>query len=154
LKHLLATLLLALASPALSDEWRRYENTTYGFAVDIPPGLQWRGESGDGNGQDFTSPTVTLSLVAEPSSDGFEAAVREWEAWEAGQGWNVVSRMITPTRASVSARRAGWLMEMRGLSLCGDAAVTLQLEYASADVAAMQPIVERLGSSLAVTRRC
>ena len=53
---------LLIVSPALADDWQRYENTTYGYSIDIPPGLLWRGESYEGDGQDFTTPTLTLSL--------------------------------------------------------------------------------------------
>jgi hypothetical protein len=150
----LAALLVLMAAPALADDWQRYENRTYGYAVDVPPGLVWRGESGTGDGQDFTSPTATLSLSGKMTPDGFEAAVRDWRDWEAGQGWNIVFEAVTPAAARVSARRAGWLMEMRALNLCGDALVTLQLEYGTADVAAMQPVLDRLAASFTATRRC
>ena len=138
--------MLLAASPAAAQEWQRYENQLYGYAVDVPPGLQWRGEGGNGDGQDFTTPTITLSLQGSVALDGFEAAVREWRDWESGQGWN--------TRASVSARRSGWLRERRALALCGDALVKLQLEYGVADAAAMQPIIDRLATSLSRTRAC
>ncbi len=154
MRAVLAGVLMLAMAPALADEWRRYENQRYGYAVDVPPGLLWRGESGSGDGQDFTSPTVTLSLRGEPTPEGLEAAVRDWREWEAGQGWNVVYEMMTPTRASVSAKRPGWLMEMRAIGLCGDAMVKLQLEYGTADVAAMQPVIDRLVASFMATRRC
>lgn len=150
----LAAGLVLMAAPALADDWQRYENRTYGYGVDVPPGLVWRGEGGTGDGQDFTSPTVTLSLRGQMAPDGFEAAVRDWHDWETGQGWNIVFEAVTPTAARVSARRPGWLMEMRALDICGDALVTLQLEYGTADVAAMQPVLHRLASSLTTTRRC
>ena len=154
MKALLAAVLLLAASPAAAQEWQRYENQLYGYAVDVPPGLQWRGEGGNDDGQDFTAPTITLSLQGSVALDGFEAAVREWRDWESGQGWNIMFEMVTPTRASVSARRSGWLMEMRALALCGDALVKLQLEYGVADAAAMQPVIDRLATSLSRTRAC
>jgi hypothetical protein len=148
-------LLLALAaSPALADDWQRYENQLYGYAVDIPPGLLWRGEGGNGDGQDFTTPTLTLILRGKLTPEGFETAIREWREWESQMGWNLMYETVTPTRASFSARRSGWLMEMRALALCSDAMVKLQVEYGTADAAAMQPVIERLARSLSSTRRC
>lgn len=151
---MLAAALILLAAPAVAEEWQRYDNDVYGYALEIPPGLQWRGEGGNGDGQDFTSPTVTLSVRAEMAPEGFEAAIRSWRNWESRQGWNLVYEMTTPTEASASARRSGWLMEMRALSLCGEALVKLQLEYGTADVAALRAVVERLAQSLEATRPC
>jgi hypothetical protein len=152
--RLLPVLLLLLATPAFADDWQRYENQLYGYAIDVPPGLLWRGEGGNGDGQDFTTPTVTLHVRAAPSPAGFEASVRDWQDWEGGQGWNIAFQSVTPTRAALSARRPGWLMEMRGIDLCGTAWVKFQLEYGVADVATMGPVIERLASSLARTRPC
>lgn len=146
--------LLLLATPAAADDWQRYENQLYGYAIDVPPGPEWRGEGSNGDGQDFTTPTVTLHVRAEPSPAGFESSVHDWQEWEAGQGWNIVFQSVTPTRAALSAKRPGWLMEMRAIDLCGIAWVKFQLEYSVADVAAMGPVVERLASSLAKTRPC
>lgn len=150
----LLALFMLLASPALADDWQRYENQLYGYALDIPPGLLWRGEGSNGDGQDFTSPTVTLHVRAEPSPNGFEASFRKWQEWEAGQGWNVVFQSVTPTWASLSARRSGWLMELRAIDLCRTAWVNVQLEYTVTNAVTMRPIIERLASSLARTRPC
>ena len=54
MRVMLAALLILLTAPASAEDWQRYENRLYGYAVDIPPGLMWRGESGNGDGQDFT----------------------------------------------------------------------------------------------------
>ncbi len=151
----LALALIALiASPTLADEWRRYENQLYSYAIDIPPGFLWRGEASNGDGQDFTTPTLTLSVRALPTPDGFAAAIGDWKEWEVSQGWNLVFEMTAPSRAEASARRSGWLMEMRAIDLCRTAYVQFQLEYAIADVGRMANIIERLASSLERTRPC
>lgn len=147
-------LLLLLATPAFADDWQRYENQLYGYAVDVPPGLEWRGEGANGDGEDFTTPTLTLHVRAEPSPGGFAAAVREWQEWETNMGWNIVFQSVTPTAATLSAKRPGWLMEMRAIDLCDAAWVKVQLEYGVADVAAMKPVIERLAASLSKTRPC
>lgn len=152
--RLLLALLLLLATPACADDWERYENQLYGYTIYIPPGLLWRGEGSNGDGQDFTTPTVTLHVSAAPSPEGFEAAVRDWQEWEAGQGWNIVFQSVTPTAAAFSAKRSGWLLDARAIDLCGTTWVKVQLEYGVADVAAMGPVIERLASSLMRTRRC
>ncbi len=152
--RLLLALVALLAQPALADDWQRYENQLYGYAIDIPPGLLWRGEGGNGDGQDFTTPTVTLHVRAEPSPDGFESAFRGWQDWEAGQGWNMVFQSVTPTAATLSAKRSGWLMEMRAIDLCAAAWVKFQIEYTTADAGKMGPVIERLAASLTTTRPC
>ncbi len=146
--------LLAITSPIPAPGWGHYTNQLYGYGIDVPPGLIGRGEAGNGDGQDFTSPTITLMVRAEPTPDGFEASIRDWRAWESKQGWNMVFEMVTPTQASVSAKRPGWLMEMRAITLCGDAVAKFQLEYMTAEAAAMQPVIARLAASLEQTRKC
>ena len=92
---------LLMISPALGDEWQRYENTAYGYSIDIPPGLIWRGESYEGDGQDFTTPTLTLSLQGKRMPDGFEAAIRDWREWETRVGWTFTYGMTTPSAESL-----------------------------------------------------
>ena len=153
MKALLVAALL-MVSPAFADEWRRYENTAYGYVVDVPPGLQWRGESYEGDGQDFTTPTLTLSLRAKMTPDGFEAAVQEWREWETQMGWIFTYDMTTPRNATASGKRPNWLLEMRAVSICDQAIAIMQVEYGIADVARMKPIIERLASSFRATRKC
>lgn len=154
MRAIFAALFLLLAAPALADDWQRYENTTYGYTLDIPPGLLWRGEGGNGDGQAFTTPTVTLMVQGLPAPAGFEAAIRKWRDWESRMGWNLVFEMTTPSAASASARRSGWLMEMRAITICGDAVALLQIEYGTVEAVTMKPTIERLARSLRATRRC
>ncbi len=156
MKRAAALLLLTLlAVPAVAaDGWQRYENQLYGYALDIPPGMLWRGEGGNGDGQDFTTPTVTLMVRGEKTPDGFEAAIASWRRWESQMGWNFTYEMTTPSAAAASARRSGWLMEMRAVPLCGDALALLQLEYGTVDAVSMRPVIERLAASLEATRPC
>lgn len=153
MKALLVAALL-MVSPAFADEWRRYENAAYGYEVDIPPGLVWRGESYEGDGQDFTSPTVTLSLQGKLAPEGFEPAIRDWREWEMQMGWTFTYEMTTPSAASASAKRPNWLLEMRALPLCSGALARLQLEYGINDAVAMKPVIERLAASFKRTARC
>ena len=153
MRALLVAALLTI-SPAFADEWQRYDNTAFGYSVDIPPGLQWRGESYEGDGQDFTTPTLTLSLRANMTPEGFEAAIREWSAWETKMGWTFTYAMTTPRSASASGKRSGWLLEMRALSICDQAVAIMQVEYGLADIARMKPVIERLASSFKPTRKC
>ena len=114
----LALLVLLLATPALGDEWGHYANTRFGYEIDVPPGLLARGEAGDGAGQDFTSPTVTLMGTGEAAdAAGFEAAVADWRQWEERQGWNVMfRRRRRPRRSSAGGAAAG--PSRRGPSAC------------------------------------
>jgi hypothetical protein len=145
---------LLIVSPALADDWQRYENTTYGYSIDIPPGLLWRGESYERDGQDFTTPTLTLSLKGKHMPDGFEAAIRDWREWETQMGWTLTYEMTTPGAASASGKRPNWLLEMRAVPLCNDALAIMQLEYGVGDAANMKPVIARLASSFKATRRC
>ncbi len=145
---------LLMISPALGDEWQRYENTAYGYSIDIPPGLIWRGESYEGDGQDFTTPTLTLSLQGKRMPDGFEAAIRDWREWETRMGWTFTYGMTTPSAAAASGKRPNWLLEMRAISICNDALAIMQLEYGIGDAGRMNKTIERLASSFKATRRC
>ncbi len=152
----LALLVLLLATPALGDEWGHYANTRFGYEIDVPPGLLARGEAGDGAGQDFTSPTVTLMVTGEAAdAAGFEAAVADWRQWEERQGWNVMFQATTPSEAQFSGRRSGWAIEARAISLCGGRALArYQLEYGTADGPRLRPVIEQLARSFRATGRC
>ena len=145
---------LLMISPALGDEWQRYENTAYGYSIDIPPGLIWRGESYEGDGQDFTTPTLTLSLQGKRMPDGFEAAIRDWREWETQMGWTLTYEMTTPSAAAASGKRPNSLHEMRAIPVCKDALAVMQLEYGVGDAVNMKPVIARLLSSFTATRKC
>jgi hypothetical protein len=61
LSTLLSLLVLAAPAPS-SDDWTSYTNERFGYSVAIPPGLQGKGESVNGDGQVFQSVSGTVLL--------------------------------------------------------------------------------------------
>jgi hypothetical protein len=146
--------LLLLTTLAVAQDWRAYDNSTLGYAVDVPSGL---GESRETDeGLIIQSPTVTLTvfgLRVEPMD--FATAVETAIASSEDEGFAVTERSVTPEWARYSAVDGARRQAVGLVALCDGASLAAyELRYMEADTAAMAPIIERLSSTLRVNRPC
>ncbi|MDO8359373.1 MAG: hypothetical protein Q7T08_04960 [Devosia sp.] len=150
LRLLLAALLVVAAGPALGAEWGHYENARFGYGIDVPPGFAGRGEAENGDGQVFATPVATLTVFGGfIMAADFEAEVKQRQAWAAGDGWAITYQMTTPDKASFSGKHGARILYARMIALCsGTAFGMFELEYSVADMAAFDPVVNRLVQSL------
>jgi hypothetical protein len=148
---MLAALVLA-ASPALGDDWGHYASARFGYGVDVPPGFVAQGESANSDGETFRTPTATLSVYGATVGKGdFEAAVKQSEATDKGEGWSITYQAVTPRNASYSGRKGGRVLYVRMIALCGGRQFAAgAIEYGVADLKAFDPVVNRLAKSLQV----
>jgi hypothetical protein len=66
-----------------------------------------------------------------------------------GEGWNITYQAATPRWASFSGLNGSRILYQRMLLLCdGSSYAAFRAEYSVADRAEMDPVVERLVSSL------
>lgn len=152
---LLATLLLLFFGPAQALDWGRYENTRFGYAIDVPAGFGGEGESQSGDGQVFRSETGTASLhvwgghVLEGS---FEDAMQAAIDYASEDGWRLGEQAVTPSWASYSGTRNGLMLHAHVIALCGGSQfAAFALEYPERDLRRMDAVAERLTASLAAT---
>jgi len=152
--RLLLALLLMLPLPATAAEgWGHYTNVRFGYAVDVPPKFVAQGESANGDGQVFETPTATLTVFGGNVMEAdFEAEAVAREGYAQQDGWAITYQVSTPQKASWSGKRGGRILYGRMIALCGGQQfASFELEYSSADLKAFNPVVDRLVSSLRAT---
>jgi hypothetical protein len=152
---LLAILLLLIAGPALAQDWGRYGNARFGYAIDVPPEFVGEGESQSGDGQVFRSESGTASLhvwgghILEGS---FEAAMQAAIDYAGEDGWRLGEQIVTPSWASYSGTRNALMLHSRVIALCGGSQfAAFALEYPERELRRMDAVLERLVASLAAT---
>ena len=151
--RLLLALLLLIPLPAFAADWGHYTNTRFGYAVDVPPRFVAQGESDNGDGQVFKTPTAVLTVFGgNVMETDFEAEVAQREQFAKDEGWAITYQVSSPQKASWSGKRGGRILYGRMIALCGGQQfASFELEYSGADLKAFNPVVDRLVSSLRAT---
>ena len=148
--RLLLALLLSLPVPAMAADWSHYANARFGYAIDVPPGFVAQGESDNGDGQVFKTPTAMLTVYGgNVMAADFEAEVAQREQFARDDGWAITYQVSTPQKASWSGKRGARILYGRLIALCGGSQfANFELQYSSADLKGFNAVVERLVSSL------
>lgn len=145
-------LAMLLAAPSLADDWGHYVNPRFGYAIDIPPGFVGQGESANGDGQTFETPTAELLVFGSTIVEGdFEDEVAARQSSWTAEGWSITYQATTPTWASYSGARGSRVFYERVIPLCGNAVGVFSLRYGTTDLSAFNAIIERLVRSLRQT---
>lgn len=145
--------LLFVAAPAMAAEWVRFDNSRFGYAVDVPPGFVQAGQApANDDGLRFASGNGTQRLTVwggQIIEDSFESAVYASIGLAADDGWSIGYERVTPSWASFSGLRNGMVLYARAIALCGGQQyAAFELEYPERDLKAMSPVIERLVGSL------
>ena len=145
-------LLLILPVPAIAAG-QHYANARYGYAIDVPDGFIGQGESDNGDGEAFKTPTATLTVFGGNVTEAdFEAEVGAREGYATSDGWTLTYQVSTPRSASWSGTRGGRVLYARMIALCGGTQFgAFELEYTRADLKKFDPIVDSLVASLKAT---
>jgi len=155
MKRLTALFFVVFATSALAAEWTRYENSRFGYVVDVPPGFAGEGEAQNGDGQIFRSAEGTQLLRVYGGhimEENFEASVQTAMGYAAEAGWSLSYERVTPSWASYSGTRNGQILYARAIPLCdGTQYATFEYEYPEAEINATHDLVERLVASLKAT---
>ena len=148
----LAVMLMLLAGSAAAADWGHYVNPRFGYAIDLPPGFVGQGESTNGDGQLFKTPTALLAVYGMNMVDvDFETEVRQDQEDAQHDGWNITYQMSTPSAASYSGIKGGRVLYARMIVLCGETLAGFAVEYSRADIPAFDPVIARLLRSLKAT---
>ncbi len=158
---LLALLLVLVIAPAQAAGWDRYINGRYGYSIDIPPDFIGAPESDNGGGRVYTSAGRTQKLTVWAGrgnvldDQGFAGEVARSMADDRQRGWNLGYQATTPAWASYSGSKGQRILYVRLISVCqGAQYAEFKLEYPAADIAKMNPIVDRLAPSFKSGANC
>lgn len=154
-----ALLAVLVALPALGNDWQRYVNPRFGAAADVPAGFVAQGEAavpGDGRVFRATHGRATLTVWGgQRQADDFMSEVRARIREQEAEGWAITYRSETPDWAAWSGTRGGHVFYAKAISSCeGRQTANVRLDYPAMDIAAFDPIVNRLGMSLAQDGSC
>ncbi|MEO8757547.1 MAG: hypothetical protein ABI398_07325 [Devosia sp.] len=141
--RLIFALLLLLPVPAFAAD---YVNVRYGYAIAVPDGFIGQGESDNGDGQMFKTPTAKLTVYGGNVLEAdFESEVVARERFAEQDGWGITYNVSTPDKASYSAKRGARILYSRMIALCGGTQfAAFEFEYSRADLQKLDPIVDRL----------
>lgn len=143
------------ASPVLAADWGQYENARFGYEIAVPPDFNGGGEADNGDGQVFTSKDGTQTLRVYGGNileDDFEREVGRATAYLDGEGWTISYQRTTPSWASYSGSKQGFVLYVRSIALCeGTQYATFEYQYPTKAIADADPVVEKLVRSLRAT---
>ncbi|MEP9387170.1 hypothetical protein [Mesorhizobium sp. KR9-304] len=145
------------ASVSSDSFWRRYGNARFGYWIDIPPGFSaiTEAENGDGGTSKSEDGKVDLSVWGSHITEG-DFAAEIWNRIELSNanGWKITYQKKTDEWASWSGTKGNRIMYQRAIALCDSQAAFFLLEYDHAEVAALDPMVERLVESFKSGEDC
>lgn len=155
MRTILTLLLALLVTPAFAADWGRYENTRFGYVIDVPPDFSGSGEADNGDGQLFTRRDGTQTLRVYGGNImqiDFEIEVGRAAEYLDGEGWDISYQRTTPRWASYSGSRGGMILYVRTITLCGATQyATFEYAYPKTAIKAADAVVERLVRSLKAT---
>lgn len=155
MKLLPALLFVAMAGAAFAAERSHYENSRFGYMIDIPAGFSGNGEASNGDGQVFRSTDGTQLLRVYGGNlleQDFESSAKAAMGSAEEAGWSLSYERVTPSWASYSGTRNGQILYARAIALCGGSQfASFELEYPEADLSAMNLVIERLVAALEPT---
>ncbi|MEO5804984.1 hypothetical protein [Devosia sp.] len=157
MRTLIIALVFAATIPAFAAGWSHYDNTRFGYGIDIPPDFDALGESDNGDGQAFERGARAQKLLVWGgfTLDGFEAEVAARMGYATADGWTISYQATTPQWASFSGSIGQRIFYQRMISLCGGSQyAAFAVEYSQIDVAKMDEVVGTLVKSLRGSGAC
>jgi hypothetical protein len=151
MRILMIFLLSVLATPAFAQGWERYENARHGYSLEVPPGFEPQGESGNGDGQAFSlaGKPIDLTVWGGMLLDDFESEVGRSMELDQSDGWIITNQTTTSRWASYGASKGSRVLFERMVLLCDGAShAVLRVEYSRADTPLMQPLIDTMAPSL------
>ena len=149
----LAALLMLAASPAAAEEWRQYDNAAFGYAIELPASFAIE-EQNEARLVLRDGPRTLEVFGLDLAPLGFEEAVKLAIGSSEDEGFAIVTQTVTPDWAHWSGADGARQVAIAVVPLCGSALAGYELRYQEADGIAMQPVIDRLTSSLARTGTC
>ena len=156
MRYLIVFALLLTTVPALAQFWTHYANERFGYELDIPPGFSSYSEASEGVAQHFfmAGERQELKLWGGRLESGLEHFTASLIIEHTANGWNTTSQSATPQWASLSGVQPKRSFFQRMILLCdGDSYAAFRLEFDTADLNAVEPILQGLTRSF-VPRGC
>jgi hypothetical protein len=151
MRRILILLICIAATPALTQEWGRYENMRFGYALDIPPGFTASAPPpANGDGQVFsTADGAELRVWGANVREGFPVEFDAMVSTAVSEGWDVSIPAGFAADAAFEGQMDDRRVAVHAINYCGGALMAaFQLSTAAGSKAAMIPVIARLSRSL------
>ena len=153
MKGILAVLLTLAVAPAVAEDWRRYDNAAFGYAIELPVPFEIV-EENEARLVLRDGPRTLEVFGLDLAPLDFEEAVNLAIGSSEDEGYAVTGRAVTSRWAQWMGINGEWQLAAVLVPLCGSALAGYELRFTEADGVAMQPVIDRLTSSLRRTRDC
>ncbi len=162
LSRLAACLLLSAVSAlstaqAHASEWWPYDNSRFGYSIELPPGfgLTLLANHGDGLSLAPADKSARLLVFATPAfSSDFQSEAKTRLVLARQDGWQVSFSKTTSQGFSFTGIKRDRLVYGRGVALCNGASAFFQMDYAKAEMQRYDAVLMRLVRSLKATEKC
>ena len=143
--------LVVTSLSASANDWERYDNPRFAYAIDIPPGFSAVAEAENSDGGVSTSGDGNAELRmwgAYLVDRDFKSDVSDRVQSDSSQGWDISYDRRTAKSASWSGSKDGRIFYARAMTGCDDAVIYFRLEYDRSQLKAYDAIVGRMAKSL------
>ncbi|TAZ83277.1 hypothetical protein ELH72_08380 [Rhizobium ruizarguesonis] len=148
----------ALPSTAVdAAEFRSYENSRFGYMIDLPSDFKTvlTPDNGDGVGLESRDGSAKLSVWGNYLTEGgFRQESDQRKEFETNDGWKFTYEKRGTSCASSSGVKGDRIIYMRQIALCDDAMGNFTIEYPTAEQKRFGPIIDRLVKSLKTSKHC
>lgn len=139
-------MLALLTSPAIAQEWQRYEDSNAGYSIEVPAAFV---PSDDGLGFARPGKVQSIQVWSGAVSGSFETTVSSEIVALESAAWNMTGQTVTPRWAEISGLKGIQAFKQRMILLCdGTGYAAFRAEYSVADSVEMEPVVAGLMRSL------
>ena len=145
------SLFVGLAVSAQADDWRRYDNARFAYAIALPPGFSDIAEAGNGDGgiSKASDSKAELRVWGTNIIDGdFSDEVAARVSSDKADGWNIAYDQRDAEWASWSGSKGARIFYQRAIEGCDGSAAFFRLDYDEDQRADYDAIVTRLVKSL------
>lgn len=146
-------LLILMVGPAAAEAgWKHFENSRFGFSIDVPEGFSEGTPPENGDGATFTSPDGSAELrvwgsYLVDSSLKQDAAMRR--QGETDDGWKISYSPVHKGWFVYSGTKAGRIVYAKAVAACGgEVALYFRIEYPKPEKLQYDALVTRLSHSL------
>ena len=156
LPRLLALLLLS-AVPALSADWWHYDNSRYGYSIELPGEFGMALLTDHSDGLTLTPPDQSARLLVFGTNmlnGNLDAQARVRMVLARQDGWLISYSKFGSKGVSFSGIRGDRIVYGRGVALCNGGAAFFQMDYPKAAMQRYDATVMRLARSLHPTEKC
>jgi hypothetical protein len=145
------------ATPAFSGDWWTYDNTRFGYSIELPEEFPVTIYPDNNDGLALAPADKSAKLVVFGThmlKGDFSNQAKFRMGLARSDGWQISYSKVAGRTLSFSGTRRDRILYVRGISLCNGDAAFFQMDYPKTDMHRYDVVVMRLVRSLKPTEKC